>query len=99
GARTISVTGSGPAGTARGMLRGALWLGRTLAVWGETMFLQQSCLWLDGLQGIVRQHFMACWSWVMARHSAKGTASRRLTATTKDVSLRSILLNSRLYWT
>jgi hypothetical protein len=55
------------------------------------MFLQQSCLWLDGLQGIVRQHFMDRWSRDMAWHSANCISSITLSATTKDVILRNII--------
>ena len=61
-----------------------------LKVCGETMFLQQSCLWLEGWQGIVRQHFMACWSADMAWHSESCITKATLAATRNDVILRNI---------
>ena len=54
------------------------------------MFLQQSCLWLEGWQGIVRQHFIACWSADMAWHSESCITNATLAATRNDVNFRNI---------
>lgn len=98
----VSVSATGGKGkSSAGITTGGLsrtWaFGRTLDTCGVTIFLQQSCALLAGLQGMCWQHFIDCWSWVIARHSAKGTASRRPSTTTKDVSLQSIQFDSRLY--
>jgi hypothetical protein len=88
----ISAISTGSAVIAAGALKGTWTAGRTLGACAETIFLQQSCVWFAGLHGMVRQHFIVCWSADIAMQSATCISRRKLAAATKDVILRNIRL-------
>lgn len=88
----ISAMGIASEVIAAGAMRGAWTIGRKPGACAETILLQQSWLWLAGLHGIVRQHFIVCWSADIAMQSANCISRRKLAAATDDVILRNIRL-------
>lgn len=76
--------------TAGGLLTVCWTPGSALGPCEETIFLQQSWLWLAGLHGMVPQHCMVCWSADTVRQSANCTSRAKLAASNRDAILRII---------
>ena len=61
--------------------------GRTFGDCAETIPLQQSWVWFDGSQGIEPQHFMLCWSGVIADMQSANCKPNKATIATTMSSL------------
>jgi hypothetical protein len=82
--------GKASAAIGSGGLKEVWLISRTLSDGAETIFWQQSWLWLAGPHDMVRQHSIVCWSADIAMQSANCVSRMKLAAATKDVILRNI---------
>ena len=84
----FSIVGMCSISTAAGAPRDTRTAGSMLGAYAETMVLQQSCVWFEGVHGIEPQHCMLCGSGAIAdMQSANCSSNKAATARVRNILL------------
>ena len=94
----FSIVGMCSISTAAGAPNDTRAAGSMLGAYAETMVLQQSCVWFEGVHGIEPQHCMLCGSGAIAdMQSANCSSNKAATARVRNILLLITRHNNRSF--